>query len=288
MRGFISLHRKLKNNPVWSDPNYLKLWIYCLFEASHKDRNQLIGNEVIKLNRGQFVTGRTSLGEDLNKGVKPKQRLNERTWFRYLENLESWEMLTIKKTNKYSVVTIDNYDTYQDVFKSNDQGVDQQLSSNCPTTDQQLSTNNNVNNYNNLNNYTATDNAHEEKNGTENQTAILNRFLELKGSLHFSPKDEMAAEEIAHENIPLEKVLKYLEDCFADYEKRRKHSRDRINSLDYCIGYIFDRHYEKQEAESNVTRIHEFRGGNARGTGKGTSYEQALREVERARRSFNR
>lgn len=148
-KGFISLHRKLKNNPVWNDPNYLKLWIYCLFEASHKDREQLIGNEVVKLKRGQFITGRNALAEEMNRGVKPKQKLNERTWFRYLKNLEKWGMLSIKSTNKYSIVTIVNYSIYQDVFKKDDHEVDHQLSSSCPTTDQQLSTNNNVNNVNN-------------------------------------------------------------------------------------------------------------------------------------------
>lgn len=83
--------------------------------------------------------------------------------------------------------------------------------------------------------------------GVENmkdKNTILNRYLELRGSLHYSPKDVMAAEEIAQEDIPIDDVLKYLEDCFADYEKRKRHNRDRINSLQYCVGYIFDRHYK--------------------------------------------
>lgn len=140
---------------------------------------------------------------------------------------------------------------------------------------------------------TTTDSAHGENLKNEDEVAItdskkiLNKFLELKGSIHFSPKDEMAAKEIERENIPLEKVLKYLEDCFSEYEKRKKHGRDRINGLDYCVGYIFDRHYSEKEEKSNVTRIHQFRGGDARGFKKGTSYEQALRESELARRTFN-
>jgi hypothetical protein len=152
MQGFISLHRKLMDNPIWSDPNYLKLWIYCLFEASHKEHDQLVGNQMIKLERGQFVKGRFALAEDMNKGVKPKQKLNDKTWWRHLENLEKWGMLTIKSTNKYSVVTIDKYDFYQSVFNKKDQEVDQQMSNSCPSNDQQMSTNNNVNNVNNANN----------------------------------------------------------------------------------------------------------------------------------------
>jgi hypothetical protein len=152
MQGFISLHRKLMDNPLWSDPNYLKLWIYCLFEATHKERDQLVGNQMVKLQRGEFVTGRFVLAENMNKGVKPKQRLNEKTWWRHLDNLEKWGMLTIKSTNKFSVVTIDKYDFYQSVFNKNDQQDDQQMSNSCPSDDQQMSTNNNVNNANNVNN----------------------------------------------------------------------------------------------------------------------------------------
>lgn len=127
------------------------------------------------------------------------------------------------------------------------------------------------------------------RNKIKMKNAILNRFLELRGtSLHFSPKDESAAEEIEKEGIPLEDAIKYLEDCFADYEKRKKHSRDRINGLDYCVGYIFDRHYRKLEVKNNVTRIHGYRGRDARGFTKGKSYEQAIREAELARKSFNR
>lgn len=137
------------NNPIWTDPNYLKLWIYCLFEASHKDREQLIGNEIVDLKRGQFVTGRNVLSEEMNQGVKPKQKLNDRTWFRYLKNLETWGMLSIKSTNKYSIVTIDKYDVYQSPKNKSDHHVDQQMSSESPTDDQQMSTNNNVNNANN-------------------------------------------------------------------------------------------------------------------------------------------
>lgn len=143
-QGFISLHRKLMDNPIWSDPYYLKLWMYCLFQASHKDHEILVGNQMVKLNRGQYVTGRFSLSDDLNKGTKPKLQLNNKTWWRHLENLEKWGMLTIKSTNKYSVVTVDKYDFYQGVFHK----TDHQMSNNCPSNVQQLSTNNNGNNVN--------------------------------------------------------------------------------------------------------------------------------------------
>jgi hypothetical protein len=145
MQGFISLHRKLMENPIWGDPNYLKLWIYCLFKASHQEHDQLIGNQVIKLERGQFPTGRFSLTEDMNKGVKPKQRLDDLTWWRYLKNLEKMGMLNIKTTNKFSVVTIDKYDFYQSVFNKGEQQTEQQMNNKRTTDEQQMNTNNNGN-----------------------------------------------------------------------------------------------------------------------------------------------
>lgn len=145
MTGYISVHRKMMQSAIWSDPNYLKLWMYCLFKASYKDREILLGNNLIKLSPGQFITGRKSLTEELNYGVKPEQKLSEKSWERYLKNLEKWEMLTIKVTNKYSVVTVVKYSVYQNKQDEVDHVVDQQMTNNCPTDDQQLTTNNNLN-----------------------------------------------------------------------------------------------------------------------------------------------
>lgn len=176
-QGFISLHRKLMDNPIWSDPHYLKLWMYCLFTASHKEHEQLVGNQLVKLQRGQFVKGRFSLSEEMNKGMKPKQKLNDKTWWRYLENLEKWGMLTIKSTNKYSVVTIDKYDLYQDVFNKSDQ----QKSNSCPSNDQQMSTNNNGNKGNKENIYTIFEHWKEKK-------IVVHKSLNAKMESHINAR----------------------------------------------------------------------------------------------------
>lgn len=132
-------------SPVWQDPVYLKLWMYCLMKASHKEREQLVGNQVIKLMPGEFVTGRTSLSDDLNKGMKPKLRQSESTWWRYLNNLELWGMLNIKKTTKYSVVSIVKWADYQE----SEQDIEHQLNNKRTTIEHQLNTNKNVNNVKN-------------------------------------------------------------------------------------------------------------------------------------------
>lgn len=141
MQGYIKAYRKLMCSPIWQDPYYLKLWMYCLMKATHKERDQLVGNQMIQLKQGEFITGRTALSDDLNKGMKPKQRQSEITWWRYLNNLEEWDMLNIKKTTKYSVVSISKWSDYQES--------EQQMNNNRTTNEQQVNTNKNEKNVKN-------------------------------------------------------------------------------------------------------------------------------------------
>jgi uncharacterized phage protein (TIGR02220 family) len=140
-QGYIKLYRKTMCSPIWQDPHYLKLWMYCLMKASHKEHKQLVGNQIVILQPGDFITGRTALSDDLNKGMKPAQKLNELSWWRHLDNLEKWEMLNIKKTNKYSVISIVKWVDYQEA--------EQQLNNNRTSNEQQLNTNKNVKNVKN-------------------------------------------------------------------------------------------------------------------------------------------
>ena len=141
MKGYIKLHRKTMCSPVWDDPFYFKLWMYCLMKASHQKREQIVGNQMIELEEGQFITGRQSLAEDLNKGMKPKLKQSEITWWRYLNNLEKWGMLNIKRTTKYSVVSVINWHKYQES--------EQQMNNKRTTDEQQMNTNKNVKNVKN-------------------------------------------------------------------------------------------------------------------------------------------
>jgi hypothetical protein len=129
------------NNPIWQDPKLLKLWMLCLLEASHKDHEQLVGKQIIKLQPGQFVTGRFSLSKVYNDGAKKINRVPEITLWRWLRMLETYEFLNIKTTTKYSVVTINNWDKYQPN--------EQQMNIKRTTNEQQMNTNNNGNKGNN-------------------------------------------------------------------------------------------------------------------------------------------
>lgn len=114
MQGWIKLHRKLIANPFFSDPFFLKLWVYCLLKASHSDTKHLVGNNLVELKEGQFVTGRYALAKDFNEGLKPSKRVSESTLWRMLSTLADAGMLKISKTTKFSIVTIVNWQEYQE------------------------------------------------------------------------------------------------------------------------------------------------------------------------------
>jgi hypothetical protein len=138
MEGWIKLHRKIRNNPIFNDLELYRLATICLTEAYHKEVDQPIGNRVIKIEPGQFPTGRFDLHKMYNSGLKKKDFVSEKTTWRWLKKLEKLDFLTIKSTNKYSVVSINNWSMYQ---KS-----DQQMTNRWPTDDQQMTTNKNVKN----------------------------------------------------------------------------------------------------------------------------------------------
>lgn len=142
MNGWIKLHRKILDSPVFAEPGMLKLWVYCLLKATHKSREVLLGQSVIKLEPGQFITGRNSLAKDYNSGIKPKNQVSESTLWRWLLLLENAGNLNIKKTNKYSIVTIGKWAFYQEL----EQEDISKMNSKRTTDEQQMNTNKNVKN----------------------------------------------------------------------------------------------------------------------------------------------
>lgn len=128
------------DHEIYPDPYLLKLWIHCLLKASHTEREQLVGRQVIRLEIGQFVTGRDALAREYNAGAKKQYVVSSRTLWRWILLFEELQMLSIKSTTKYSVVTVFNWSEYQCNV--------QRVSNKRPSNDQQVSTNNNVNNVN--------------------------------------------------------------------------------------------------------------------------------------------
>ncbi len=145
MVGHIKLDRKILDWEWYQDANTFRLFIHLLLMANHKDAKWR-GNVI---QRGQLITGLDTLSTELHLTV-----MQIRTCF---DKLKSTGEITIKVTNKFRVVTICKYDTYQS-FKNenNNQTINQpnievtdSLTSKQQADNNQVTANNNDNNDNN-------------------------------------------------------------------------------------------------------------------------------------------
>ena len=86
--SYIKLFRKLLNSPIFENEKALKIWIWCLLKATHREREQLVGRQVVHLEKGQFVFGRKKASEEL--------KMKERILYDYLKLLEQLSMIRYK------------------------------------------------------------------------------------------------------------------------------------------------------------------------------------------------
>lgn len=121
---WVKLHDKFLEWEWHDKPEMVALWLHLLLFANWKDRRW----HGIVVRRGQLVTGRQALSEATGLSV--------RTIRTCLGRLIQTGEITIKSTNKYSIITICKYDSYQE----NENAIDQQVTSNRPTIDQQSTT----------------------------------------------------------------------------------------------------------------------------------------------------
>ena len=122
--GWVKLHRKLLTWEWLDKPEMVSVFIYCLLRANHN------GNEWrgMELKRGNFITSCDKMATTLGLS-----RQIVRTCLKRLENTHE---INQKSTNKYTIITLNNYDTYQ-YLKNED---NQQKPHKKPTTNQQLTT----------------------------------------------------------------------------------------------------------------------------------------------------
>jgi len=139
-KGWICLHRKLLDNPISSKPKYLSLWVHLLLMANHQEQTFIWNGEKRTLKSGQILTGLKSLSE--------KTKISQSTVYRILKYFENEKQIEQQKTTQFTILTIVNWDRYQQNEKQNEK----QMENKWKTNGKQMETNNNVNNVNNVNN----------------------------------------------------------------------------------------------------------------------------------------
>lgn len=103
--GYVKLHRELLSSIIWQNPNITRVFLWCLLKASYCQHEVLVGQTRITLQPGQFVFGRFKAGEEL--GMPPTTVVDS------MKFLVRNKTIVIKSTNKYSLVTLVNWASYQ-------------------------------------------------------------------------------------------------------------------------------------------------------------------------------
>lgn len=103
--GYVKLWRKVKDSGWLRNHKLWVFWSYCLLTATHKPCTVIVGCQQVQLLPGQFIFGRKKAAEET--------RLSEREVRTCLSLLKKSENVTIKTTNKFSIITLVKWADYQ-------------------------------------------------------------------------------------------------------------------------------------------------------------------------------
>ena len=135
-KGWVCLHRKFLDWEWYTEVSVAHLFLYCILRANYTDTEW----RGIKIKKGAFVTSYPNLAKSTGLTVRQCRTA--------LNKLKSTGEVTHKTTSRYSIITVNNWDMYQ----QDDTQPDRQATGKRQASDRQTTTDNNINNINNNNN----------------------------------------------------------------------------------------------------------------------------------------
>ncbi|MEX6015075.1 DnaD domain protein [Mammaliicoccus sciuri] len=150
MAGWISLHRSIENHWLYEEDrkfSKFEAWIDLLLMVNHKDNKTIMDGKLVTVKRGQRITSLRKLGDRWKWSLTKVDS--------FLRLLEQDKMIVVKKDTKKTLVTIVNYDIYQNIDLEKRHRKDSEKTEKEQRKDSektQKKTNNNDNKENNENN----------------------------------------------------------------------------------------------------------------------------------------
>ena len=138
--GWIKLHRKFTKWGWYQKSEMVHLFLHFLLLANH-DENEWQG---MTIKKGQFITGLKKLKQDTG--------ISAQTLRTCIGRLKSTSEITSKSTNRFRLITIKNWEQYQDNDNLSTSKLTSKLTNNQQTTNKQLTPNKNVKNVKNVKN----------------------------------------------------------------------------------------------------------------------------------------
>jgi hypothetical protein len=130
MSGFIKLYRNQETFEFLKNDKLFRFWCYLQLKATYKSNVAIVGYQQIELKPGQLIFGRKKAAKETG--------LSEQNIRTCINSLISTNKITIKTTTKFSIISIINWECYQNSEAENNQVINQQsnkqLTNNQPTT----------------------------------------------------------------------------------------------------------------------------------------------------------
>ncbi len=224
-KGWVSLYRSIQDHWLWQEKPFSKgqAWMDLLLLANHKDNKFLLGNELIKVEKGSFITSQKKLMQRWGWGSEKTRT--------FLKLLDSDGMIRFEANKKRTTITIVHYDSYQNQNGSNPYNSrdseecqnENRTSAERQQNDSRTSaeTNNNDNNDNN------SSCSSRELQGVIN--CYCDRSLILESNINTVEIQTMIN---LLEEIPIDTIKKGIDEAFKNFIPKFK--GDKIKSFKYC------------------------------------------------------
>jgi len=106
-KGYIKIYRDIREHWIWNDRPFSRgqAWIDLIMMVNHEDRTIVFDSHPLRIGRSQIMTSLQKLSDRWGwSRVKVK---------RFLDDLETEQMLTKKRNSRGTLITLVNYGIYQ-------------------------------------------------------------------------------------------------------------------------------------------------------------------------------
>lgn len=106
-KGWIKLHRGLRDNPIYQNSKAIHIWLECLLSATHEGYYIDFCGEERLLKRGEFIFGRIAWSQRL--------KIPQTTLGRWIKRLQQRRMVEVVKADRgrATIFRVINWDKYQ-------------------------------------------------------------------------------------------------------------------------------------------------------------------------------
>lgn len=231
MEGWIKIHRKILENPIiCKDSDYLAVWIYLLLNATHKEIPALFKGKKIILQKGQLITGRKSMSNQL--------KISESKIYRIINDFKSEQQIEQQTSNQNSLISILNWDKYQQIEQQNEQ----QMNNERTTSEQRVNTNKNDKNVKN------------DKNNVKEKNTKRKTFEDIFSENHFSEQLENTIKDFIDMRKTIKKPMtsKALELLIKNLEKLTNLEEEKIAILNQSIEHSWQTVYPLKKTKTSA------------------------------------